>query len=171
MIANLLAGTVRAGFVALALVAAMAAAQAQPQQPSANAIALAKDIIAAKGTAGMYDPIVPGVIERVKALVLQTNPMLSRDLNEVIGRMHTEYAPRTPQLFNEMATLYASRFTEQELKDALAFYKTPLGKKIIEIEPDILDRSVIRLQEWREKFFEEVIAKVRAEMKKKGHDL
>ena len=51
----------------------------------------------------MYDPIVPGVIERVKALVLQVNPMVGRDLNEVVGRLHTEYQPRTAQRFTEIA--------------------------------------------------------------------
>ena len=31
----------------------------------------------------------------------------------------------------EVAKLYAARFTEQELKDLLAFYNSPVGKKIV----------------------------------------
>ena len=39
------------------------------------------------------------------------------------------------ELHDEVARGYASAFTEQDLKDLLDFYKTPLGKKIIESEP------------------------------------
>ena len=69
------------------------------------------------------------------------------------------------------AKLYAARFTEQELKDALAFYKSPLGKKVITEEPAILNQSMDNVDAWGGKFANEVMAKFRAEMKKKGHDL
>ena len=49
--------------------------------------------------------------------------------------------PRGEDLLNEVAKLYAARFTEQELKDALAFYKTPLGRKMLTEEPRVLDRA------------------------------
>ena len=41
----------------------------------------------------------------------------------------------------EAAKLYAARFTEQELKDMVAFYKSPLGKKMIAQEPQVLDET------------------------------
>ena len=62
-------------------------------------------------------------------------------------------------------------FTEQELKDILAFYKTPLGKKLIVEEPKGVDEATKRVDDWANKFAEEVLAKMRAEMKKKGHNL
>ena len=80
-----------------------------------------------------------------------------------------EAAARRQELRNEIARGYASVFTEQELKDMLAFYKTPLGKKIIDSEPKAVEESTKRAQVWIDKFADEVIAKMRAEMKKKGH--
>ena len=62
--------------------------------------------------------------------------MLSKDLNEVAAKLRTELAPRGSELLDQMAKLYAAAFTEQELKDALAFYKSPLGKKVITEEPN-----------------------------------
>ena len=44
----------------------------------------------------------------------------------------TELLPRRAEIHTEIARGYASQFTEQELKDVLAFYKTPLGKKLID---------------------------------------
>jgi hypothetical protein len=79
--------------------------------------------------------------------------------------------PRSSQLSDQVAELYARTFTEQELKDVLTFYKSPLGKKIINEEPKILDDGFQRIQQWTNKFSEEVMGRMRAEMKKKGYDL
>jgi hypothetical protein len=154
----------------LAIALGIGAADAQ-QQPSASAIATAKEVITAKGAAALYGPLVSGVIERTKSVFLQTNPMLSKDLNEVAAKLHNEYGGRSAEIINEVAKLYASRFTEQELKDTLAFYKSPLGRKLIVEEPAILDQSMKNAQTWAENLSQEVIAKMRAEMKKRGHDI
>jgi len=145
--------------------------QQQAPQPSATAILLAKEILVAKGAPQLYDPVIPSVIERAKGVFLQQNPMIGRDLNEVAARMRTEFTPRTVELVNDVARLYAASFTEQELKEILAFYKTAAGKKVITEEPAILDKSVSNVDAWAAKFVDEVMAKFRSEMKKKGHDL
>lgn len=165
--ARLLCATVLA--LGVALTSGIAAAQ--PQQPSAAAIATAKEVITAKGAGGLYAPLVSGVIEKTKGVLLQTNPMLSKDLNEVAAKLHTDYAPRSAEILNEVAKIYASRFTEQELKDTLAFYKSPLGRKLLTEEPSILDQSMKTAQTWAEALSQEIIAKMRAEMKKRGHDI
>ena len=154
----------------LAVALGIGAADAQ-QQPSASAIATAKEVITAKGAAALYGPLVSGVIERTKSVFLQTNPMLSKDLSEVAAKLHNEYGGRSAEIVNEVAKLYASRFTEQELKDTLAFYKSPLGRKLIVEEPAILDQSMKNAQVWAENLSQEVIAKMRTEMKKRGHDI
>src|SRR6516225_6910414 len=157
--------------VTLGLAFALGIGAADAQQPSPSAIATAKEVITAKGATALYSPLVSGVIERTKSVFLQTNPMLGKDLNEVAAKLHNEYGARSAELMNEVAKLYASRFTEQELKDTLAFYKSPLGRKLIVEEPAILDQSMKTAQTWAENLSQEVIAKMRAEMKKRGHDI
>jgi uncharacterized protein len=72
---------------------------------------------------------------------------------------------------NETARLYAVRFSEQELKDALAFYKSPVGRKLIAEEPGIAEQSLKWTSAWADKLSEEIVAKMRAEMKKRGHEI
>jgi uncharacterized protein len=144
---------------------------AHAQQPSPAAVELAKQVIQVKGGNAMFEPIVPGVIESAKNMFLPTNPGLSKDLNEVSAQLRKEYEPKRVELLNEVAKTYASRFTEQELKDLVAFYKTPLGQKVVIEEPRALDAALGRAQEWANNFSEEVIAKMRAEMKKRGSNL
>jgi hypothetical protein len=78
---------------------------------------------------------------------------------------------RRADLEQQIVRVYAQHFTEQELKQAVAFYRSPLGKKLISEEPKALDESMKVANEWSGKLAEEVIAKMRAEMKKRGHDM
>ena len=116
----------RAALLALALVAAAGAAQAQ--QPSAAALASARELMELKGVKSLVEPVVVGVIEQTKGTILQTNPGLTKDLDEVSAQLRNEYQPRVAEMTNEIVQLYAQRFSEQELKEAIAFYKSAAGK-------------------------------------------
>jgi len=139
------------------------------KQPSAGAIALAREIVEAKGATSMFDSVVTGVIEYHKGVMLQSNPMLQKDLDEVAGRLRTEFTPRIKDVQTQIVMGYASRFTEPELKEILAFYKTPIGKKLIIEEPAAVDEATKRVDAWASKFAEEVLVRMRSEMNKKGH--
>jgi uncharacterized protein len=153
------------------LAADRASAQGRAAQPSANSIALAKEVIVIKGAHQMFNAIVPGVIERAKNLFLPTNPNLNKELTEVGARLKAEYSAKADELLNEVAKTYASHFTEQELKEILAFYKTALGKKLLAEDPVAIEAGMKRANDWADDFSNQVIARMRAEMKKKGYDL
>ena len=161
----------------LALIAALAfgwivmAGTARAQTPSAGALAAAKELVALKGGAAMFDPLIPGVIESAKNQLLPTNPQLSGPLTEVANQLHKEYAPRRAELTDMVATIYAQHFTEAELKDIVAFYKTPAGKKMLVQEPTAIKQSLDAAQDWANKFSDDVLVRFRTEMAKKGYKL
>ena len=165
-----ISGITRAVVVAAALLALGASGHAQ-QKPTAAAIDTAKEIIALKGAAVIFEALIPGVIEQGKSMFEQQNPALGKDLGEVAAKLRAEFAPRFADLMTEVATLYASSFTEKEIKEILAFYKSPVGKKMISEEPKALEKSMTFAQDWAVKFSDEVLVKMRSEMKKKGHDI
>ena len=141
------------------------------QQPSPAAMSTARELIAVKGATTMYDTVIPGVVEQAKNVFLRTNPSLTKDLTDVAAKLKADYAPRNAELRDQVVKTYASHFTEQELKEALAFYKTAVGRKLIEHEPKILEKSMGDVQAWANKLSEEIVSKMRAEMKKKGHNI
>jgi uncharacterized protein len=146
-------------------------AQAPSQAPSPAAILIAKQIVEIKGVRKLFQPLIRGVVEKVKDQFMQTDFMWAKDLNEVAAQLETEYAPRVDELVDASAKIYASHFTEPELKQILAFYQTPLGRKVVAEEPKALDESVANAGNWGDNLSEEVIAKMRDEMRKRGHDL
>jgi hypothetical protein len=156
---------------AVAIVGLALAAQAQPKPPSVAAMALAKELMDVKGGTKVFEPTYAGVITYHKNLILATNPNLGKDLNEITQKMFNELLPRRLELQQEIVKIYATHFTEQELKDALVFYKSPVGRKMIENEPLALEESMAAADKWASKFAEEVVIKLRAELKKKGHNV
>jgi hypothetical protein len=158
-------------FVAVGLALASLVAPAAAQSPSPAAVAAAKELLVLKGATSMFEPLLPGVVDRMRMVFLQQNPTLAKDLSEVATSLKTELAVRVAELQEEAAKVYASKFTEQELKEILAFYRTPLGKKVVEEDPKILDQTLAMADQWLKKLENEVLSKMRAQMKKKGHDL
>lgn len=147
------------------------AGTAAAQQPTAAAISMAKEVLEVKGALTMFEPVVPGVIETAKSVFVQQNPNLQKDLTETAATLRTQLAPRSAELKEEIAKIYAARFSEAELKDALIFFKSPLGKKLLLEEPRFVEGSLTRAQDWANRLSEDVMGKFRVEMKKKGHNL
>lgn len=146
-------------------------AQTAAPKPSPTAILVAKQIVELKGARNLYVPLIRGVVEKTKNMFMQTNFMWSKDLNEVAAIEIKKYEPRVDELMDNSARIYASHFTEQELKDLLAFYKSPLGQKALIEEPKALDQSMADAGTWGDNLSQEVIADMRDQMKKRGHDM
>lgn len=62
------------------------------------------------------------------------------------------------KLKDDYITLYADTFTDQELKDMIAFYKTPAGQAFINKQPELIKRSM----EVSQKVLAQVIPKIQA---------
>src|ERR1041384_8752404 len=61
------------------------------QQPSAAAVASARELVEAKGANAMFEPIIMGMIEQTKGSLLQTNPQLAKDLNDAGAQLRNEF--------------------------------------------------------------------------------
>jgi hypothetical protein len=157
--------------IAVLVLACAGCGSTMAQEPTPAALAVARDVVITKGAVNMADPLVHGVIESVKNSFLPTNPQLSREINEVTLALHKEYDAKRSEVVDAYARAYARHFTESELKDLLLFYKTPLGQKFTREEPGAIEEGLKGAQDWGDAFSETVMARVRADMRKKGHNL
>ena len=167
-----LSGILSAACLALGLaLTALPAAAQQPKPPSPAAIAAAKEILELKKADAMYANAVPGVVQQTKDALLQTNLNYQKDLNEVAVIVAQKLAGRENEIGDGMAKIYASVFTEQELKDLVTFYKSPLGQKLLATEPKAIQESMGFMQQWGRSFAEIVNGEFRAEMRKRGKQI
>jgi hypothetical protein len=158
----------------LALCAMPAGAQQQqsgfkPATPAA--IASAREILALKSASAMYASAVPNIVERTKETLLQANLNYQKDLNEVAVVIAQKMAGREKEIGEGMAKVYAGEFTEQELKDLVTFYKSPLGQKLLAAEPKAIQLSMTYMNQWAQGFAELINGEFRAEMRKRGKEI
>jgi uncharacterized protein len=157
----------------LALAGVPASAQTPSGAPPASpaAIAAAKEILAMKNANAMYANAVPNIVQRTKDALLQSNLNYQKDLNEVAVIVAQKLAGREKEIGDGMAKVYASEFTEQELKDLVVFYKSPLGQKLLSTEPKAIQMSMGYMNQWAQTFAETVNGEFRAEMRKRGKEI
>src|SRR3954463_2191135 len=149
--------------------AAPAATQLKPGSPAA--IAAAKEILTMKNASAMYANAVPNIVEQTKNALMQTNLNYQKDLNEVAVIVAKNLAGREQEIGDGMAKIYANEFTEQELKDLVTFYKSPLGQKLLATEPRAIQFSMSYMNQWAQVFAQTVNEQFRAEMKKRGKEI
>jgi hypothetical protein len=174
--AGLVAGLALAGAPAHAQ--QPAAKQAAPAAPanalkpaSPAALAAAKEILTMKNANAMYASAVPNIVDQTKNALLQSNLNYQKDLNEVAVIVAKNLAGKEKEIGEGMAQIYANEFTEQELKDLVTFYKTPLGQKLLATEPRAIQFSMSYMNQWGQVFAQTVNDAFRSEMKKRGKDI
>lgn len=149
----------------------LASAAAEAQQPNPAAVNAARQLVEMKGAKEMFDAVHPGVIVTVKNNFLRTNPHLNQPLDEVAAQIARDTEAQRSRPLEEVARAFAERFSLRELQDAIAFYKTPLGRKLIEWEARTLEEGLDRAQKWADSFANDVMARMRQEMAKRGHKI
>jgi len=157
---------------------ALASWPAGAQQPapalkpaSPAALAAAKEILTMKNASAMYSNAVPNIVQQTKEALLQNNLNYQKDLNEVAVIVAQGLAGREQEIGEGMAKIYANEFTEQELKDLVTFYKSPLGQKLLASEPRAIQFSMSYMNQWAQNFAEVVNGQFRAEMRKRGKEI
>jgi uncharacterized protein len=161
--------------LALGMPASAQQKQAAPapalKQCSAAAMDAAREILKFKNASSLYANVIPNVVLKTKEALLSTNLNYQKDLNEVATIVAQNNAGKEKEIGDGMAQAYCNEFGEQELKDLVTFYKSPLGQKLLLSEPRAVQGSMAYLGGWAQNFAETANAQFRAEMRKRGKQI
>jgi hypothetical protein len=114
-------------------------ATAAPASPSAavekmdpERVALVKDLLVTIQAEAMVNQMVQNMIERMD---LSGGQRLSTQqeaaVRQLMGSVKRGFARTMPEMFEAMIPVYADVYTEQELRDVIAFFKTPSGQAYV----------------------------------------
>jgi uncharacterized protein len=143
--------------------------QGQPLKPASPAcMAGAREILGMKNAGAMYANAVPGIVQQTKQSLLQSNLNYQRDLDEVAVVVAQTFAGKEKEIGETMAQIYCNDFTDKEIADLVAFYKSTLGQKLLTAEPHAIQSSMAFTNQWAQSFGEIVNNQFRTEMKKRG---
>lgn len=144
---------------------------AQQPEPSAAHLALARSVVEATGLNRSFRVIPLDLAQRFRSSLVVTRPEITKDLDEVIAGLEPEFEKERQVMTNAAARIMANRIPEAELKDIDAFFKSPAGKRYVDSQPAMMDDLFRDIQAWSVGLGENMIARIRDELKKKGHNL
>ena len=91
-------------------------------------------------------------------MIEQQAPALPESVKVEIQAMFSEEALLS--LMDQMVPIYAKYYTQQDMDDLIAFYDTPLGKKLSTVQPQITLESMSVAQQWAAEIGQKVAAKI-----------
>lgn len=162
---------------------AQTAAPAETAPPAAAAAPLAKaspeqlkaamDLLDAIDAEAQYGGVIPDMFLQLREdLPAEAKtPEQAKNVDEVVAEVEKEFEGRRGELVEQIATLYASKFTVDEMNGLAEFYRTPLGQKFIAAAPELASEALRIGDEWDEKVGGEAYARIVAELQKRGVSL
>jgi uncharacterized protein len=160
--------------VALTVVALLAAtwtaaAPAENQLlPDPARIAAARDLMAATGSARQFEAVMPMLMAQMEPLFLQMAPGKEQEVKDVLGLMQERFSKRKSELLEEIAKLYSEKMSAEDMQTLAKFFSDGAGARFIQMQPEIVQGSMLIGQKWGEQIGKELEAEVRQELQKRG---
>ena len=143
-------------------------AAAMDAEKHANIEALLKDTGMLANMSRMIDLLIPQIMGSLK----KENPKIPDAVWDEFTGMCTEEMKRSlPELEEPVIAIYDANFSADEVKQLVAFYQSPVGRKIIVQLPQLMQQSVTMGQSWGQQAGARAVERIRALAKQKGYDL
>lgn len=144
---------------------------AYPQSPSPDALAAAKELVEATKTADNFKAVVPLIMQQLKPEIVKNRPAVEKDFDAITPLMMEMANARVSKFAEGVAVVYASNFTADELREVTAFYRTPTGEKFREKTGVIAQQSMAMGQKFGEQLMNDLQARMKDELRKRGHKI
>jgi uncharacterized protein len=143
-------------------------AAAMDAEKHANIEALLKDTGMLANMNRAIDLLVPQLMGNLKKI----NPEIPGALWNEFTDICTEEMKRSlPELEEPVIAIYDANFSADEIKQLVAFYKSPIGRKIVIQLPQLMQQSLTMGQSWGRQAGARAVERIRAAAKQKGYDL
>jgi hypothetical protein len=160
---------IRTGLVAMTVVSLSALSSAQ--EFSETQLDAAKRASSSAPLSKDLDTVLPILVQRVQTRLISLRPDLHAEITSVVQGVALNIATRRADLDSAIALVWARMFTEDELNQIAEFYNSPVGKKFVEMGPEIAATTIQTVDNWSSRVGEELLDKSREELKKQGYEL
>jgi hypothetical protein len=135
---------IRAAAIAL-LLAASPVAAGQPAtaaaisaEDKAERLAVAEELIADSGMADILDKMTPAIIAQVLPALTSANNGRESEVRAILlDELTSAMKKASPAIIENARSLYVESFTAGEMREMLAFNRSPTGRKVMKVLPDM----------------------------------
>jgi uncharacterized protein len=149
----------------------LSASASQAQTPSPDAMAAARNLVTTMKLADQYKALLPAILLGLKPALTQDRPEIERDYEAMMPMIADAFTPYYASMVDGIATVYANNFTAAELREIEAFYRQPIGQKMLEKMPAINQQALSVGQELSRKATEDLRQRLTEALRQKGHKL
>jgi hypothetical protein len=143
-------------------------ATAMDAEKHANIEELLKDMGMLANMTQIIDLLTPQIIVNLKKI----NSEIPDTIWDEFTRVCTEEMKRSlPELEEPVIAIYDANFSGDEIKQLVAFYQSPVGRKIVVQLPQLAQQIVAMGQSWGQQAGARAVERIRAAAKQKGYDL
>lgn len=107
-------------------------------------------------------------VEMVRATVQASGHPEEEAARIVDDVMAPNFQARLPELVNELVDIYAQNFTITDLRALRAFYATPLGQKLLRVQPQAQAQGMQAGLAWGQRVFQESVDRHADELRARG---
>lgn len=111
------------------------------------------------------------IARNLKAIKPQTPDKAFAAVNKDLTALFDERMAQPGGLIDQVIPIYDRNFTHAEIKDLLAFYDTPIGRKVVETLPRVIGESLQVGQAWGQSLGPEIENRVKTALKREGVEL
>jgi hypothetical protein len=146
---------------------------AAPQAPvAANVdparLAAARQLLVATNTDTQFTTIIPLMFRQMRQSLPAQGPQQQTEVNKVIEEIQKQFIDRRGEILDQIARLYADKFTADEMNTLAEFYRSPIGQKFIGAMPDLAADAMRLGTSWGQQIGREAQQKIREELQKRG---
>jgi len=141
------------------------------QTPSPEAMNAARSLVTTMKLADQYKALLPAILLGLKPVLTQDRPEIERDYDAMLPAIADAFAPYYSAMVDGIATIYANNFTVAELREIEAFYRQPIGQKLLDKWPSLTQQATQVGQEIGRKAAEDLRARLTDALRQKGHKL
>ena len=105
---------------------------ASAQGPSAESMTAARSLVTTMQLAEAYKGLLPGIVLGLRPALVQDRPDIERDFDAMLPEIRESFASYHSAITDAVAAVYANNFTVPELREIEAFYRQPIGQKLVE---------------------------------------
>jgi len=127
---------------------------------------LADKLVQVTGSARVFDSVLPNIADQAKNGFIRSNPQMQLGIIAIVDRVAVELVSRRPELDDYLARVWASGFTDDEMRDLIAFYSTDTGKKFATTFTKVLAVEAAAADIWGQSIAAEMDQRVKDELSK-----
>ena len=146
----------------------LAAPDSVPVNVDPERLKAARDLLVATNTDAQFATIIPLMFQQMRQSLPAQGPGQQEEVSKIFDEIQKQFIDRRGEVLDQIARLYAVKFSAEEMSTLAGFYRSPTGQKFISAMPELAADAMRLGNVWGQQIGREAEEKIRDELQKRG---